>query len=449
MAALVCDLCGGKLVMGAGGIAICDSCGMEHSADRMQEKVQEIKGTVRVDNTHMIENYLEMARNAYDAGNNIESESYCNKIIEIDPTNYKAWFLKGKAAGWQSTIQNPRVSESILAFTKAIMNVSEEDKNELIEQAKEQIVNLSKAMISLRGQNFAKWPDEEGKNGLVSDIDSILNILVQFSSQTGVVISVNEVMASIAIIIDDSVIQAYNDTISPDYCGDPDDSDDRADKYEWQRYIERIGHCITLLEVAIDLCEEDYENDIRRYEDLIYFQKQAIDSCSWDYRYNDWGDKIWRKEWRLSYEAKSLRKNLIHDYELKIKEIKEKEKEEAEKRFDEYWLKHADEKVVLETEKASLQKQIISLEAEISNIPGNAEKENFQKRINTLSAEKDSLGIFKRKEKKAIQKKMDEANLELKKVVDKIEPIQKEIEKKIEPLQNRINEINTELTKER
>ena len=41
MAALVCDLCGGKLMMGAGGIATCDSCGMEHSADRMKEKVRE------------------------------------------------------------------------------------------------------------------------------------------------------------------------------------------------------------------------------------------------------------------------------------------------------------------------------------------------------------------------------------------------------------------------
>ncbi len=38
MAALVCDICGGKLVMGSGGIAVCDSCGMEHSPDRMKEK---------------------------------------------------------------------------------------------------------------------------------------------------------------------------------------------------------------------------------------------------------------------------------------------------------------------------------------------------------------------------------------------------------------------------
>jgi len=48
MAALSCDICGGKLVMGAGSIAVCDSCGMEHNKDRMQEKIQEIKGSIEV-----------------------------------------------------------------------------------------------------------------------------------------------------------------------------------------------------------------------------------------------------------------------------------------------------------------------------------------------------------------------------------------------------------------
>lgn len=105
MAALVCDLCGGKLIMGAGGIAVCDSCGMEYSADRMKEKVQEIKGVVKVDNTHLIKNYLELAKNAINANNNEEAESYCNKIIEINPSDYEAWFLKGKASAWQSTIK--------------------------------------------------------------------------------------------------------------------------------------------------------------------------------------------------------------------------------------------------------------------------------------------------------------------------------------------------------
>lgn len=110
MAALVCDICGGKLIMGAGGIAVCDSCGMEYSTDRMKEKVQEIKGIVRVDNSHMIKNYLEMAQSAKDVDNNEEAEAYCNKVIEIEPTNYKAWMLKGKAAAWQSSTQKDRKS---------------------------------------------------------------------------------------------------------------------------------------------------------------------------------------------------------------------------------------------------------------------------------------------------------------------------------------------------
>ena len=80
--------------MGAGGIAVCDSCGMEHSIDRMKEKVQEIKGLIRVDNSHMIKNYLKWPKVRKDAGNNAEAETYCNKIIEIEPTNYKAWMLK-------------------------------------------------------------------------------------------------------------------------------------------------------------------------------------------------------------------------------------------------------------------------------------------------------------------------------------------------------------------
>ncbi len=44
MAALTCDICGGKLIMQTGALVKCESCGMEYTKERMQEKVQEIKG---------------------------------------------------------------------------------------------------------------------------------------------------------------------------------------------------------------------------------------------------------------------------------------------------------------------------------------------------------------------------------------------------------------------
>lgn len=445
MAALVCDLCGGKLIMGVGGIAVCDSCGMEHSANRMKEKVQEIKGTVRVDNSHMVENYLEMAQSAKDAGNHAESESYCNKVIEFEPTNYKAWMLKGEAAAWQSSLQNSRVDEGVASFVKAINNAPDEVREDLVEEAKEQIKNLAVAMISLRADRFAKWPDEEESNGFISDITSILNTVVAFLFQTGEVIPPSEIMAPIATCIDQSVAQAWQNVIWPEYNGDPNDSDDRAGKYEWQNFIKRVDYCASLVEKAISLCDEE---DIQHYENLIFLHQAAIDSCSWCCEFTEWG-KRWYVEWKLTDEAKNARRNLIRDYEAKIEEINEAEEKKEKKRFDDYWSEHADEKAALETERAYLQDKIASLRNEISSIPGDIEKENIQGRIYALKDEKLYLGLFKGKEKKAVQEKIDAAYLELKTVVDRMDAAKEEIENKIVPLQQRIAEIDVELTKAR
>lgn len=51
MAALQCEICGGKLIGKPGGLFECDSCGMEYSTAWAKEKIQEIKGTVKVEGT--------------------------------------------------------------------------------------------------------------------------------------------------------------------------------------------------------------------------------------------------------------------------------------------------------------------------------------------------------------------------------------------------------------
>ena len=50
-AALQCEICGGKLVGKPGGIFECDSCGMEYSTEWAKQKIQEIRGTVKVEGT--------------------------------------------------------------------------------------------------------------------------------------------------------------------------------------------------------------------------------------------------------------------------------------------------------------------------------------------------------------------------------------------------------------
>ncbi|NLC26454.1 MAG: tetratricopeptide repeat protein, partial [Fastidiosipila sp.] len=278
MAALVCDICGGKLTMSTGGIAVCGSCGMEHTKERMQEKVQEIKGVVQIDNTHMINNYLNIAENAYNSNNSKEAESYCNKVLEIDPVNYQAWFLKGKSAGWQSTINNPRFPEAVSAFSNAIKNAPEDIRDKVVDDAISQIKKLSEALLIVRSQRFVKWPDSDEQVGFVNDLTVILDTIFQFYTSIGILIDLDELHAPLAMIISKSVMDAWNNTIVPKFTND---NDGHPDDYELTRLIDRAGYCTSLLETAIKISSTDDDADIQRYKNLIAIHSYLISAHSY------------------------------------------------------------------------------------------------------------------------------------------------------------------------
>ena len=326
MAALVCDLCGGKLVMGAGGIATCDSCGMEHSAGRMKEKIQEVKGIVQVDSAHLSDNFLRMAQNAYASNNKAEAESYCNKIIETEPTNQQAWLLKGKAAGWQSSLSNIRFSEAINCFANAIEYTQEDEKEAVINECKQEVKELAEALLRLRGERFAKWPDEEEQIGFINDLTTVLKATLQFFETVGFLIDKDELMAPLAAVINDSVVDAWCNVVRPTFAND---HDGHPDDYELRKLVQRAGYCTDLLEQAISLCDSDEAGDIQRYKNLIAIHEYLIDAQSYSYETvsvgNSWVDgrtlyeNQYVKSKTLDDEAKRKRRHLISIYKEKIK----------------------------------------------------------------------------------------------------------------------------------
>lgn len=150
---------------------------------------------------------------------------------------------------------------------------------------------------------------------------------------------------------------------------------------------------------------------------------------------------------------------------------KAREKAEAEKRRKEYWAEHAEEKAALEAEKESLLEQVDalgseykrkqnSLQKELSSVPGYDEIKSMTDRISKLTAEKDSLGLFKGKQKKELQAQIDQLTIDKQNRIAKMESDKKAIqsqidqlttehEKKLAPLKKRIDQIKTELTKDR
>lgn len=109
MAALVCDICGGKLMAKAGGLFECEYCGMQYDKTRIQEMVQEIKGTVQVEGTVEVKGTVKLdgpvevkggatvdsllqkgfiAVSRYGAK---EAKETFGKVLDIEPTNGDAY----------------------------------------------------------------------------------------------------------------------------------------------------------------------------------------------------------------------------------------------------------------------------------------------------------------------------------------------------------------------
>lgn len=93
MAALTCELCGGKLFGKPGGMFECDSCGMEYNSDWAKAKIQEIKGTVKVEGTVSVKvenaatvpNLVQRGYLALESGSFKDANEAFGKAAELDP----------------------------------------------------------------------------------------------------------------------------------------------------------------------------------------------------------------------------------------------------------------------------------------------------------------------------------------------------------------------------
>lgn len=100
MKPLVCDICGGDLVVQAGGEkAVCSCCGIQYSLERIREKVLEIRGTVRVEGTVQtnqtgsredVDQWRKLLEKYYASGDFQSANQIVKKILEAIPNDPQA-----------------------------------------------------------------------------------------------------------------------------------------------------------------------------------------------------------------------------------------------------------------------------------------------------------------------------------------------------------------------
>jgi len=461
MAALMCDICGGKLIMGSGGIAVCDSCGMEHSQDRMKEKIQEIKGVVQIDNSHMVDNWMKMGTAAAQAGNHKEAYDYFTKVIEVDSRNWRAIYEKGKAGAWQSTLANLRTAEIYQGITMALdiikdLDMSDTEVADLKNEFAVALFNINNAITDLMDQNLFNlddkyfdahwdqmWNTRQRYLTNVDQLEDALSLIVDLDddlSKSNVIEFKKRMCSDLRHAC--SSIQYWTDysQTSLGYLGfTPKEKKPYLDKF-WQLVDE------------IREVEPQYATEKYMYPDPFDAGLHSSEEC---YKY-----------WKRIEDEKKVRK----------------ERELAQKRFNDYWDSHGEEKKAFEDrltaiacEISEINQSILPLENSIKNldaekryrVPAEDEVASIQRNINDLTQQKNSLGIFQGKAKKALQEQIDnllvnlqkaettvryQKDIQRKNADEKISAIKAEIKPlrdKIVALENEKSSITTELTKPR
>jgi hypothetical protein len=156
---IVCEVCGSDDLVKREDLFQCSHCGARYSPEAVKQMVT---GVVVIDRSSEVDNLLALAQAALSASNSGEAYDYANRALEIDSQNVDAWLIKGKAAGWSSTLKNFRVSEMLSAFTKAVELGGPERQDALRRECADQMNRVAVAVHTLSWKHVNQFPGVSG-----------------------------------------------------------------------------------------------------------------------------------------------------------------------------------------------------------------------------------------------------------------------------------------------
>lgn len=313
MKSLTCEMCGSTNFLKEEGVFVCQSCGTKYSVEEAK-KMMNVGGIVTTkkvevrESAQEVDNYLMMAKSAQLAGNNREAELYCNKTIERSPKNPTAWYIKGNAAGWQSSIANNRFEEAIICFSKALEYTSEEEKTIMKKDIGSATEKLCISLLNLACKHFSKFPNME------KNCDMIELIYYAILAKGGTLIKDCNMDHDLFIrnmteIVYQGAVNTFK-TISTNYY-----SIYRPNNHEWGKFVVSGGNIVRVLNITTDEHVSDNKSKIKYYKEMIKIEEAIINSHSYFY-----SDRRW-VEWYLPEDQMKSHMNLIRKIQLRIKEL--------------------------------------------------------------------------------------------------------------------------------
>lgn len=152
MKALICTQCNNNNLVQQGDIYVCEYCGTQYTNEQIQK--MQIEGTVKIDNTDLVQKFLQNARRAKLKEDWEETEKYYNMVEQNDPTNIEAIFYSSYGKAKASLIENDlykrqavfKVLQNCVSILDDNFDLADEEENKrIIEQISNDIIAMAES----------------------------------------------------------------------------------------------------------------------------------------------------------------------------------------------------------------------------------------------------------------------------------------------------------------
>lgn len=398
-------MCGSTDLVKQDGVFVCQSCGCKYSSEEakkmMIEGTVEVTGTVKVDNSATIANYIELAESALKGANGQSVLEYTNKALEVDPQNSRAWILQMQAFEKIAQLQNPRTSEVITAGKNAVQFAKAEEKESIEKQVYSYYLKYARTLLMVA-------TNELNDNQRVRDVYKRLSS----ASLSNALTAANDCMKA-----DSNNITVYENIAN-----------------------EGVNLVLSIPNDALERCSDLWE-DVETCAEQYQRETNALDE-----RFRIYTNG-------LTDSAKATRTLIKDQMTIKVKKAKEavsvKQANERKARIEKYWGEHKSEWNMLTAKKESLQSNLDGLTDTLEKIPIRHGVDELMGEIEKKKLAKKNTGIFNLKEKKKLQEQIDALESVLQKKQEECREESESISKKVDEVMLLLEDVENELSKDR
>ena len=413
MKRLTCEMCGSIDLIKKEGLFECQNCGTKYSVEEakkmMVEGVVEVQGTVKIDSSNKIDNLLKNAKILYQDGKTGEAYNLFGEVLNIDTENYIAIAYRGLSSAWTTSVTEPKQLDAVRGVARSL------------ELALKKLGN-SKEYLDF-SLEIGEEIDKIGSACLKLYIDYYTN------ASNAYVERIKELTSSMKKAGIYADVNFY--------------------KRQEQQALAKVNQ-------AEKNCKEGTELTIASLNTVLIKILLAKDVI---YSVKDYKKMRSMIETYLKKSVSLISKDQLNKGTTLMVFCDKKIKEHGDKKREEYWQEHQAEKQELDKQiqeceqkleklknyQSQFEQEKTALEQKMNTkVPAEEDLEKIENKLEKLQEEKNSLGLFKGKEKKIVQEKIDGVNQELEAIKKEVQQEKEELKKQYMP---NIEEITEKLSK--